>query len=70
MYPYAPDETTPDSVIAAERVLPMMRRLRSTAPASAHLIEQMALFWLEDDRRDLHKRAPGPCWPQASRYEQ
>ena len=70
MFTYAPDETTPDSAIAAERILPGMRRLRSTAPASAHLIEQIALFWLEDDRRDLQRHAPVPCWPPASRYEQ
>jgi len=70
MFPYAPDQTIPDSVIGAERVLPMMRRLRSTSPASAHLIEQMALFWLDDDRRDLQKRAPVACVPQASRYQQ
>ena len=70
MVPYAPEATTPDSVMACEREPAMMRRLRSTAPASAHLIEQIALFWLEDDRRELRRRAPACCWAPPSRYEQ
>ncbi len=70
MVPYAPERSTPDSVVAADRTSPMMRHLRSTAPSSAHLIEQIALFWLDDDRRELRRQAPTPCYPPPSRYEQ
>jgi hypothetical protein len=54
---YATDGPPPDRAIAADRAR-LLRSWRSTTPAASHLVEQIALFWLEDDRRELRRALP------------
>ena len=54
---YTPETPPADRSVTAERT-PLLRAWRSTSPASVHLVEQLALFWLDDDRRDLRRLVP------------
>jgi hypothetical protein len=54
---YTPDTPPADRSVNAERT-PLLRAWRSTSPASVHLVEQLALFWLDDDRRELERLVP------------
>jgi hypothetical protein len=54
---YQPDTPPADGPVTANRT-PLLRPWRSDAPASLHLIEQFALFWLDDDRRELDRLLP------------
>ena len=69
---YTPDVPPADRTVATDRTL-LLRAWRSPAPASAHLVEQIALFWLEDDLRELHRLVPhAPRWvvePQEAELE-
>jgi hypothetical protein len=54
---YTPSPPPPDRTVTADRT-PLLRPWRSPSPASVHLVEQIALFWLEDDRRELARVVP------------
>ena len=59
---YTPDTPPADRAVTTDRT-PLLRAWRSPAPASAHLVEQIALFWLEDDQRELDRLLPhAPRW--------
>lgn len=54
---YTPNTPTADRSVTMDHA-PLLRAWRSTSPASIHLVEQLALLWLDDDRRELRQLVP------------
>ena len=54
---YLPDTTPADRPVTADRT-PLLRPWHSNSPASMDLVEQLAMFWLDDDRRAFDRLVP------------
>lgn len=60
---YTPDAPRADRAVTPDRA-PLLRAWRSTSPSAARLVEQIALFWLDDDRHELQRIVPhARRWP-------
>jgi hypothetical protein len=54
---YLPDTPPPDRPLTADRT-PLLRPWRSNSPASMDLVEQVAMLWIDDDRREYDRLVP------------